>query len=290
MSEATTARLDLSAATAVVTGAGGGIGAGIARAFARRGTQIVVSDIEQEAADRVAAEIRAEGGKALALQADVTSLESMERLRDAAYEQFGSVQVLCNNAGVTLRPFRAIWEASAADFEWTMRVNYLGVVNGLLAFLPRMRAQGSRAHIVNTSSMVSLVSLPGHGPYAASKAAVDALSDLLREELADHGDDIGVTVVHPSNVPSRIATSDRLRVSEDPAALRSVVPYPYRRVRPVKNDPLDPAMVGEMVVAAVLADLPYCLTHEADLSEVRARTDSQEGSYATVRALAGEGA
>lgn len=283
MSSETDGGLDLAGAAAVITGAGGGIGEGIARAFAQRGARILVSDIEQDAVERVAEAIRAGGGEAWAKQADVTSLESMERLRDSAYERFGSVQVLCNNAGVTLRPFRAIWEASSADFEWTMRVNYLGVVNGLLAFVPRMRSQNSRAHIVNTSSMVSLVPLPGHAPYAASKAAVDALSDFLREELSDHGDNIGVTVVHPSNVPSRIATSDRLRTDTIPPGGRSVVPYPYRRIRPVKNEPLDPLVVGEMVVTAVLENLPYCLTHEADLSSLRTRTQEQERSFATVR-------
>ncbi|MGW1547239.1 SDR family NAD(P)-dependent oxidoreductase [Streptomyces sp. NPDC002346] len=266
--------LEWDGAVVVVTGAGGGIGRAIARSTAARGARVVVSDIEAVAAEGVAREIRDEGGAAIAVRADVSDQASVEALADRAFEEYGRVDVLCNNAGVTMRPFRAVWDASPADFKWMMDVNYFGVIHGLSAFVPRMRAQAGHKHIVNTSSMATLDEVPGHGMYTASKAAVDGISDVLRSELADQGDDFGVTVLYPGQVATRIATSERLRPEVDRSDARNVKPYERRGALQAHQVAIEPDVVGEMVVHAIETNAPYCLTHPAPAEGLRARLDS----------------
>ncbi|MCZ6785120.1 MAG: SDR family NAD(P)-dependent oxidoreductase, partial [Proteobacteria bacterium] len=175
----------LTGKVAVVTGGGSGIGEALARAFAGEGMHVVVADIEGEAAERVAREVRGTGARALAVRTDVADAESVRALADAVYAEFGAAHVLCNNAGVLL--MGSAVGASVGDWQWVLSVNLMGVVHGVDAFLPRMRAQQGEAHIVNTSSVAAL---GGGGPYGASKAAVLAFSEALHRELADEG--IGV--------------------------------------------------------------------------------------------------
>jgi NAD(P)-dependent dehydrogenase (short-subunit alcohol dehydrogenase family) len=223
--------ISLDGAVSFVTGAGGGIGESIARELAARGGVVVVADIEKDAADRVAQDILSHGGQAETMQVDVGDAQAVQAVADEVFVRRGRVDVLVNNAGVSMRPLRAVWDASVTDFEWMMRINYFGVVNGIRSFLPRMRAQGTRGHIVNTSSFVTLNETPGHGMYAASKAAVDGISEVLRAELEDLGDPIGVTVLYPGQVTTRIATSERLRDAPDRSEARGV--KPYEQVRPM---------------------------------------------------------
>jgi len=269
-------------AVAVVTGGGSGIGRAIARSAARRGARVVVADIEAEVADAVAAEIAADGGAAIAVRTDVSDQPSVAGLADRAFGEFGRVDLLCNNAGVTMRPFRAVWDAGEADFRWMMEVNYFGVVNGLQAFVPRMRAQSGHKHIVNTSSMATLYETPGHAMYTASKAAVDGLSDVLRAEFVDQGDDFGVTVLYPGQVTTRIATSERLRPEADRSEGRDVRPYVRRGPEQAHMRAIEPDDVGEMVAVAVERDLPYCLTHPAPAEGLHARTDAWIAGYLPV--------
>ena len=175
--------ISLDVAVSFVTGAGGGIGESIARELAARGGVVVVADIEKDAADRVAQDILSHGGQAEAMQVDVGDAQAVQAVADEIFARHGRLDVLVNNAGVSMRPLRAVWDASVTDFEWMMHINYFGVVNGILSFVPRMRAQGTRGHIVNTSSLVTLDETPGHGMYAASKAAVDGISEVLRASL-----------------------------------------------------------------------------------------------------------
>lgn len=263
--------INLVRAVSFITGAGGGIGESIARELAARGGIVVVADIEQEAADRVAQDILCQSGRAVSMQVDVGDAQAMQAVADDVFEQLGRLDVLVNNAGVSMRPSRAVWDASISDFDWMMRVNYFGVVNGIRAFLPRMRAQGTRGHIVNTSSFVTLDEVPGYGMYTASKAAVDGISDVLRAELEDHGDPIGVTVLYPGQVTTRIATSERLRDTSDRSEARGV--KPYERVRPLAayEMAIKPGVVGPMVIEAIERNTPYCLTHPAPLETLERR-------------------
>ncbi|MFJ2028751.1 SDR family NAD(P)-dependent oxidoreductase [Streptosporangium sp. NPDC087985] len=280
-------RVDWDNAVSVVTGAGSGIGRSIAQSMASRGARVVVTDIEADAAEAVATEIRAAGGTAIAVQVDVADYDAVAALADRAYAEYGRVDVLCNNAGVTMRPYRAVWDASAADFTWMMQINYFGVVNGLLAFVPRMRAQSGHKHIVNTSSMATLDEVPGHGMYTASKAAVDGISDVLRAELIDQGDDFGVTVLYPGQVTTRIATSERLRAAGERSDARQVKAYERRSEPKTHALPLDPDVVGDMVIHAIDNDLRYCLTHPAPAEELRARTEAWIAGHVPATATTG---
>jgi NAD(P)-dependent dehydrogenase (short-subunit alcohol dehydrogenase family) len=271
--------INLARTVSMVTGAGGGMGRSIAKSLAHGGSTVVVTDIELDAAQETADLIVADGGTAIARRLDVADAGAVNALADEIYAIYGHLDVLVNNAGVTMRPFRAVWDASPADFEWMMRINYFGVINGLLAFLPRMRAQGTRGHIVNTSSMATLSDVPGHGMYTASKAAVDGISTVLRAELQDQGNDIGVTILYPGQVTTRIGTSERLRPEIDRSDNRQVKEYQRTNPALAHNEPLDPELVGDMVVRAIELDLPYVLTHPAPAESLNQRVTDWSAGY-----------
>lgn len=193
--------------TAVVTGGGSGIGRALALALAEEGANVVVADIEADATQAVAKEVEALGVGSLAVRVDVADTSSVEALADAAFERFGQVHILCNNAGVLL--MGETKDFIVDDWRWVFSVNVIGVVNGLHAFLPRMIEQGQPAHIVNTGSVASF---GGGGPYGASKAAVLSITESLHGELAQYS--IGASVLCPANINSRILGAQRNRPPE----------------------------------------------------------------------------
>src|SRR5690242_20358510 len=152
---------------AVVTGAGSGIGQGLARQAAREGMHVVVSDVEHGALEATASELRDGGTEVLSVPTDVSDAGQVEALAAAAYERFGAVHLLCNNAGV----FQAgvVWQRTEADWEWVMGVNFYGVLHGIRSFVPRMIEAGEPGHIVNTSSMAGIMTVAFSGPYVVSK-------------------------------------------------------------------------------------------------------------------------
>ena len=237
---------------AVITGGGSGIGEGIAGACAAAGMRVVVADIERDQAERVANALRETGAEALAVPTDVTDRAALDALADEAYDAFGTVHLLCNNAGVLTRV--PIAESTPEDWQWIFSVNVFGMVHGLQAFAPRMRAQGGEAHIVNTGSMASIQVRRGiaNGAYYASKHAVLGLSETLRNELEDDG--IGVSILCPGAVDTRIYAADR----NLPEELRgSVRPGP----EPPTYERMDPREVGEIVLDAVRANRFWIITH-----------------------------
>lgn len=173
---------DFSSKTAVVTGAANGIGLELAKVFAEQGMNIVLADIERQRLDSAVSEVAALGVEAIGVVTDVGVSASVESLCKTAVERFGSVQVLCNNAGVYTGGL--LWEQTEDDFEWLMRVNQWGIVHGIRHFVPQMIAQGDECHIVNTSSMASMCTLPFAGIYHMTKHAALAVSESLFHELA----------------------------------------------------------------------------------------------------------
>jgi NAD(P)-dependent dehydrogenase (short-subunit alcohol dehydrogenase family) len=165
---------------------------------------VVAADIDGDSARATADSI---GGHAL--QVDVSDAASVQALADESFSRFHQVDLLCNNAGV-FQSGRA-WEPSPGDWDWTLGVNLMGVVNALSSFLPSMIAQGSDGHVVNTSSVAALVSGPLTAPYIVSKAAVFALTECLAHDLASIGSTIGASVLVPSAVDTEIAQSARVR-------------------------------------------------------------------------------
>jgi len=267
---------------AVITGAGSGIGAGLARRCAAEGMRVVLADIERQAALAVAEELRKGGASAEAVAVDVREPAALVRLADRTWEVFGGCHLLVNNAGVVA--YRPIVDLELSDWRWILSVNLEGVIHGLHAFLPRMRKQGGPAHIVNTASMAGLIPLQGAGlgAYAASKYAIVAISETLRMELAPEG--IGVSVVCPGGVDTRINDAERNRPSElrrsAPAASPDMQRIAGARGRLETPETfLDADAAAERILAAVRADELYAITHPSWLPLVRDRHQALEAAF-----------
>ena len=260
---------------AVVTGAASGIGAALGRAFAAAGCSVVLADVDAVALDAVAATME---GEVLTVVTDVSVAADLEHLAEAAFDRFGAVHVLCNNAGVST--FNPVVAQSLDDWRWVLGVNLWGVIHGVQAFLPRMTAQGQPAHIVNTSSLAGLVSgLPSLGPYNVSKVGVVALSETLRMELAMAGSPVGVSVLCPGSTPTRILESERNRPAElglelrvpDGDLMRDAVRSGFdgpgaRTVAEVAGDVLDGVRGGQfwIITSGEMRELVSSRFHEID--------------------------
>lgn len=171
--------------TAVVTGAGSGIGAAIARGLAAEGANVVLADLNDQAAEAVAAGITADGGAALAVHVDVTSRAEVQAAIAATVDRFGRLDVWFNNAGMNApMPFLEITEE---NFERIMRINAIGVLIGIQEAAKRFLEQGGGGKIVNTASIAGRTGFPSFAPYSASKAAVISLTQAAARDLAQHG-------------------------------------------------------------------------------------------------------
>lgn len=252
---------DLHDKVAVITGAGSGIGRGTALALAEAGVHIVVADIDEQPAHAVADEVRALGTRAIAVRTDVTDRESLEELADRAWEEFGGVQILHNNAGVVL--MQRIDATTEAEWHWIRSINLDGVMNGLHVFLPRLKAQQGEKHIVNTASTAGMTAELNLGAYSATKFAVVALSETLREELADDG--IGVSVLCPGGVNTNIFPNAlQRRPAGGAEMLMPRMELSYMRL-------MDPEDVGRLVRRAIGLNELYIFTHPELGGLVRAR-------------------
>ena len=248
---------ELRGRVAVVTGGGSGIGRGLCQAFAEEGMQVVVADIELGAAQET---VQLLGGKvrALAVQSDVASPASVEALAGRVVSELGGVHLLCNNAGVLVN--KPAVETTWEDLRWTLSVNIEGVANGVRAFVPRMRAQGGEAHIVNTSSIAGMAPLDSQGlaAYSASKAAVAAFSEVLRRELEPER--IGVSVLLPGRVPTtRISQAARNRPAELGGPAPADPAQTARRAAIAELKTMEPIEVARKVVLGVRANRLYIL-------------------------------
>ena len=199
---------------ALVTGAASGIGAAIARALAERGVHTVLLDVEQPALDATVASLIDSGTSAEGVVVDVRDPIALQSVADSIYAQHGRIDVLVNNAGVVTAR-RPVWEQSYEDLRWTCEVNYFGVVNGIRAVVPYMVEAGV-GHVVTTSSLAGLSPIPGggNGVYSATKHAVVGLAETLRVELDNAAPEVGVTVLFPGPVPTRIKDAGRNRPAE----------------------------------------------------------------------------
>lgn len=282
---------DLSGGVAVITGAGSGIGAALAGRCAEEGMRVVLADVERPALESVAEELVQRGAEAIAEVVDVRDPAALERLAARTWEVFGGCQLLVNNAGVVA--YRPIAELEISDWRWILSVNLDGVIHGLHAFVPRMRAQGGPAHIVNTASMAGLIALEGAGlgAYAASKYAVVAISETLRMELA--GDGIGVSVVAPGGVATRINEAERNRPDEL-ARKREMPPPDMERVAGSRRSLerpetfLGPEDVADRILQGVRDDELYVITHPSWLPLVRQRHAALESAFERAAARWGD--
>jgi len=193
---------------AVVTGAASGIGLALSRRYAAEGMSVVLADMEGPALEAAAAELSGRGARVRAVVTDVSDADQVDALRDAALAAFGAVHVVCNNAGVG-GPHGPLWEISRGDVEWVLGVNTGGVLNGIRSFVPVLLEQDA-GHVVNTASIFGVFA-GTLGIYGPSKHTVVALSEALHLQLREVGARVGVSVLCPGAVATRIATSARNR-------------------------------------------------------------------------------
>ena len=260
--------------TAVVTGAGSGMGKAFATRWGAEGMNIVIGDIQQDALDATVAELSAAGVPVLGLRTDVSKLEDIEALADAAERRFGPIHLVNNNAGVEGYLDGPIWAATSKDWEWTVSVNFWSVVYGVRTFVPRMLAHGEPAHVVNTCSMTSVVTATNM--YGITKHATLALTEVLAADLKATGANIGVTGLCPGIIATNLFHGSRNRpsaltnesgMSASGAALRD-------QMHATLSKGMPPSEVADKLVTAVREDALYLLTdHEWD-SRVVARHEA----------------
>jgi NAD(P)-dependent dehydrogenase (short-subunit alcohol dehydrogenase family) len=237
----------------VITGAGSGIGRATARAFGRRGARLVLGDIDEEAVERVATELREGGADSVGMRCDVRNGDDVDALVERAVELFGRIDVMVNNAGVG--HYGRVEDTSVEEFAALLDVNVLGVQRGLRAVVPRMRAHGS-GHIVVVGSVNGTIGWPYHGAYAATKGALKVLTQSLRMELADSG--VTATLVLPANVRTEFYRDAGISSPwYRPRPLgRSTTPGSVARliVRSVRRPSAEVNRVRSFRVASVLAE------------------------------------
>jgi NAD(P)-dependent dehydrogenase (short-subunit alcohol dehydrogenase family) len=263
---------------AVVTGAASGIGFGLAERFAAEGMKVVLADIEEEALARAEGSLRSSGAAVVAIVTDVSQPDQVDRLARSALDAFGAVHVVCNNAGVGTSTVIPIWEESQGDWEWVLGVNLGGVVNGIRSFVPLLLEQ-DQGHVVNTASILGL--LPGTmGIYSVTKHAVVALSEALQIQLAARGARVGVSVLCPGVVRTRIMDTERNRPDRYPAytppSVDAAAQQQWELLRHAVETGTPPSEVASTVVEAIRNERFYVLTHPEFLPRVRQRMEDIE--------------
>jgi NAD(P)-dependent dehydrogenase (short-subunit alcohol dehydrogenase family) len=269
---------DFEGKVAVVTGAASGIGRALAGRFAREGMRVVLADVERIPLDAATGELADEFGadNVLGVPTDVRDEAAIDALAAATFDRFGTVHVLCNNAGVGVGGLT--WTIPADRWRWIVEVNLLGVAHGIRAFVPRMVEQGE-GHIVNTASAAGIFTGPAMAPYYATKHGVVALSEALLCDLQVSGSPVGVSVLCPEWVRTRIADFERNR-PDDVAPAEEVEGPDAETMRAVLHSMIDSGMdpddVAQCVVDAIRVGRFWIFTHETTLPAARKRWDAIE--------------
>jgi len=267
---------ELAHKVAVVTGAASGIGLALATRFAQEGAKLVLADIEAAPLEAARAALAAQGAAAIALRADVSLEEDVKRLADAAFDAFGNVHVLCNNAGVS-GGFGAdgVWNVAREDWEWVLGVNFSGVLYGIRQFVPRMLAHGEAGHIVNTASVAGLVTSGTGAAYTVSKHAVLALTELLYKDLKSRSAKLSASVLCPGWVDTKIIDSARNRPQElTPGNVAQATPEQLMRLAAVRGflkSGFRPEAIAGLVVDAIRSDSFYVVPVQPEIEEALAR-------------------
>lgn len=250
---------DLTGRTAVVTGAASGIGLALAQRFAAEGMQLVLCDVNGDDLGLHSKELGERGADVLAVRSDTTDPTAMDALADAALERFGTVDVLCPNAGIVGPLAGATWEIPLEDWQRVFDVNVFGVANTLRSFVPHMLASGREGHVVFTASIRGLMVGNGAPTYQGSKHAVLSLAEVLRTHLREREANVGVSAILAGPVFTKMAPNEMAymrRVGREPV-------LPNRdRAGAGAMAPLQPEDIADRAVAAIRENRFYVFTHE----------------------------
>jgi NAD(P)-dependent dehydrogenase (short-subunit alcohol dehydrogenase family) len=246
---------------AVVTGAASGIGRALAERCAQEGMKVVLAGINEDNLKAAEKELKTKGATTLVVRTDVSKPKDIESLAKQTIDTFGAVHLLCNNAGVGSGT--TVWGSTLSDWQWTLGVNLWGVIYGIHFFVPIMLKQNTECHIVNTSSIAGLMGSAGMGPYRVSKHGVVALSECLYNELVQIGSHIGVSVLCPIHVKTRVLDCERDRPAElknDPVQDQIAMSDPSRKylAQAIENG-LQPNKIADVVFDAIRENRFYIL-------------------------------
>lgn len=266
--------MDVAGKVAFITGGASGLGLAMAQSFSAAGMKVAIADIEEGSLAAAATMFGESNADVITIKVDVTDRQSLAEARQQTLDAFGKVHVVCNNAGVALNG--NIADMTYKDWDWVMKVNLDGVINGVVTFADDLRSQGEGGHFVNTASIAGHYGMPGLGIYVASKFAVVGLSETMRVDLADAN--IGVSVLCPGVVSTGIRNSERNRPTEygggaAPAMTTNDQPSD------IEMDVMEPAAIGDIVLHAMTHDQFYILTHDEFEPPVRSRSEEIAASF-----------
>ena len=251
---------------AVVVGGASGLGLGLAEQFAERGVSLVLGDVDTGPLEVAVARFEEAGVPVLGVPTDVRVASEVDALAAATLERFGRVDIVVNAAGVATFS-GATWQVPLEDWRWVLSVNLDGVMHGIHSFVPHLVEQGS-GHVVNVASMAGVSTGPGLSPYLVSKHGVVALSQGLRDELAELAPGVGVTTVCPGTMATNIHKAERNRPAElqrpptehDGAPLAGFGPW----ARGMSDAEIVPvADAAPVVIAAIEADEEFAFPNGA---------------------------
>jgi NAD(P)-dependent dehydrogenase (short-subunit alcohol dehydrogenase family) len=264
---------DLRGKTAIVTGAASGIGFELTKLMLAHGARVVMADIEAKALD-AAADAAGQLGEVLAVRADVTDQDAVEAAAARVDDAFGPPQLVFANAGVSASG--ASWESTLDDWQWLWSVNVVGAVNCVRSFIPRMIAAGRPGHVCITGSLAGYINQPGFAAYNASKAAVTALAETLAADLQEAGHPIGVSVVAPWFVMTRLPQSARNRPAalDDTAATSPFMRTVWSKLASMQDVALEASDVARIVIDGVLTGEFAVFPYEPSRHALRARVDA----------------
>jgi len=260
---------DLSGKTAIVTGAGSGIGFGIATALAEAGANVVLADIRKDGVEQAAHALSGTNKRVMPVRIDVTQEQSVLDALAEAERNFGKLHIACNNAGVPMHGV-GMTEVPPEDWEFVLGVNVWGIIHGIRHFVPAILKHGEEGHVVNTASVAGFQNRRGtdQGPYSMTKYAALSLSEALEHEL--EGTNIGVSVLCPGPINTDIARGARNRPDHmgGPKVRETDERVLAERLATVG---LDPKRVGERVVDAIRTKTFYAFVGAVPADIIRAR-------------------
>ncbi len=269
---------DFAGKVAVVTGAGSGIGRSLARRLAREGCRLVVADISPVSLARVADELRKMGVEAVAVEVDVSDQSSVDALAERSVDAFGSVHLVCNNAGVGVPRGGGmyVWDTSLEEYDWVMGANLGGILHGCRSFVPILLQQGEEAHVLNTVSIAGLLTRGATHVYTMSKHAALSISESLAAQLAEIDAPIEVSILCPGFVDTSLAASDTVAPPSVKALReRGAEDVDFGGMRAhfeasIRNG-MSPDDVADAAIVGIRAGKTYILTHPeyGDLAKSR---------------------